>query len=179
MVAAYPDALFDLERASGAHDILAFAEARQHERARGIDTRGRLTDQALDQLQLRDFLEHAGSRHALCVARGFSEGIERPLRHPDDRRDQRRRAESRIAKTRLSIAGHIEPRHLAGKDRADRQYPVRRDEDRIVDRDRLRAGALQAADIPAVVIDYHVAHGNETPGECWRRVLSGNQRPTK
>ena len=45
----------------------------------------------------------------------------------------------------------------------------------IVDRYRLRAGALQATNVPAIVVDNHVADGNETPGKRWRCVLSGNQ----
>ena len=51
-----------------------------------------------------------------------------------------------------------------------------RHEDRIGDRDGLRSGALQAADIPAVVIDHDVADRNETPGQRRRPVLAGNQR---
>jgi hypothetical protein len=129
----------------------------------------------LDELGLGDFLEHAGPRHALGAARGFGKSVERALRHPDDRRHQRRRTKSRIAETRLYVARHIEPRHLAGKDRADRQKPVRRNEYRIVDPNCLRAGALQPADVPAIVIDNHVADGNKTPGQRRRRVLSGDQ----
>ena len=52
---------------------------------------------------------------------------------------------------------------------------MRRNEYGIADRNRLRAGALQSADIPAIVIDNNVADRNETPGKRRRRVLSGNQ----
>src|SRR5262245_26389459 len=63
VIAAYSNALFDLERTAGSHDVLALAQTGQHERARGIDASGRLADQALDELRLRDFLEDAGPRH--------------------------------------------------------------------------------------------------------------------
>jgi hypothetical protein len=86
VVAPYPHALFDLERRAGAHHVLPFAQARQHKRARGIDARGRLPDQASNELLLGDLLEHAQPRHALGAARGLGKRVERPLRHSDNRR---------------------------------------------------------------------------------------------
>ncbi len=115
-----------------------------------------LPDQALDQGLFGHLLEHAGPCHALGVPRGIGEGIERTLRHADDRRNQRGRAEGRIAETRLAVVRDLKPGHLAGEDRAKRQDAVLRNEDRLGDVKRFRSGALQPADIPAVVIDHDV-----------------------
>ncbi len=158
-----------LERAAGAHDLLALLQAGQHQGLRGIDARRGLPDQALDERRLRDLLENAWPGHAPGVAGGLGEGIERALRHADDRRDQRGRTERRIAEASLMIPRHLEPRHLAGKDRADRQHAVLRNEDRIGDRDGLRSGALEPAHVPAVVIDHHVADRYQAPGQRRRR----------
>ncbi len=74
------------------------------------------------------------------------------------------------------IARHLEPRHLAGKDGADRQHAMLRNKDGVGDRDGLRSGAFEPADVPAVMIDDHVADGDETPRQCRRPILAGKER---
>ena len=133
-------------------------------------------DQALDERRFRNLLEDAGARHALCAARRLREGVERALRHADDGRDQCGRAEGRIAEARLTIARHVEPRHLAGKDRAHRQYAMLRYKERLGDRDGLGAGPLQAAHVPTVMIDGDAAGGHQAPGKRRRTVFAGDHR---
>ena len=124
---------------------------------------------------LGDLLENAGSGHSSGVAGGFGEGVERALRHSDNRRDERGGPEGRIAETSLMIPRHLESRHLAGKDGADRQHAVLRNEDRIGDHDGLRSGPLEPAHVPAVMIDHHIADRDQAPGQRRWRPFAGKQ----
>ena len=53
VIAADAHALFDVERAAGAHDVLAFPQTGQHQGLRSIDACGGLADQALNQRRIR------------------------------------------------------------------------------------------------------------------------------
>ena len=74
------------------------------------------------------------------------------------------------------IPRHLESRHLAGEDGADRQHAVLRNEDRIGDRDGLRSGPLEPAHVPAVMIDHHIADRDQAPGQRRWRSFAGKQR---
>jgi hypothetical protein len=96
-----------------------------------------LANQALDQRRFGDLLHNPRPGDALGAAGSLGEGVERALRHPNNRRDERGGPEGRKAVARLMIARHLEPRNLAGKDGADRQHAVLRNEDGIGNRDGL------------------------------------------
>ena len=53
VIATDAHALFDVERAAGAHDVLPLLQAGDHEGLRSIDACRGLADQALDQRRLR------------------------------------------------------------------------------------------------------------------------------
>ena len=123
-----------------------------------------------------DLLENARPGHSPGVAGRLGEGVERALRHADDRRDQCGRTKGRIAKASLMIPRHLKSRHLPGKDGADRQHAVLRNEDRIGNCDGLRSGALEPAHVPTVMIDHHIADRDQTPGQRRWPCFAGKQR---